>query len=68
MIINFNCVLEKEFDSLEIYFNMGIVRSLLVNFYELIMRGLNLIKDYIKVIELNLGYVDVYYNCVNVYY
>lgn len=67
MIINFNYVLKKEFNSLEIYFYRGIVKGLLGWGWNII-RGLNFIEDYIKVIELNLGYVDVYYNWVNVYY
>ena len=51
----------------EIYFNMGIARSLLVNLQEL-TRGPNPIADYTKAIELNAGYADAYYNRASAYY
>ncbi len=67
-IAYFNRALEKEpNNSPEIYFNMGIARSLLVNPHEP-TRGQNPIKDYTKAIELNQGYADAYYNRANAYY
>lgn len=51
----------------EIYFNMGIARTLLVNPQE-VTRGPNPIADYTKAIELNAGYADAYYNRANAYY
>lgn len=66
-ITNFNLALEKEPNSPEIYFNLGIARSLLVNPDEP-TRGPNPIKDYTKAIELNPGYADAYYNRANAYY
>ncbi len=66
-IANFNRALEKEPNSPEIYFNLGIARSLLVNRHEP-TRGPNPIKDYTKAIELNPGYADAYYNRANAYY
>jgi V8-like Glu-specific endopeptidase len=50
----------------EIYFNMGIARSLLVNPQE-VTRGPSPIADYTKAIELNAG-SDAYYNRANAYY
>jgi len=67
-IAYFNRALEKEPNSPEIYFNMGIARSLLVNPHEPITRGPNPIKDYTKAIELNPGYADAYYNRANAHY
>ncbi|MDJ0552934.1 MAG: tetratricopeptide repeat-containing serine protease family protein [Microcoleaceae cyanobacterium MO_207.B10] len=66
-IANFNRALEKNPQSPEIYFNMGIARSMLVNPYEP-TRGPNPIKDYSKAIELNPGYADAYYNRASAYY
>ncbi|MGK7920429.1 MAG: trypsin-like peptidase domain-containing protein [Trichodesmium sp.] len=66
-ITNFNLALKKEPNSPEVYFNLGIARSLLVNPDEP-TRGPNPIKDYTKAIELNPGYADAYYNRANAYY
>ncbi|MEB3339731.1 tetratricopeptide repeat-containing serine protease family protein [Okeania sp.] len=67
-ITNFNLALQKEPNSPEIYFNLGIARSSLLNHNELITRGPNPIKDYTKAIELNPGYADAYYNRAIAYY
>ncbi|MGB3511980.1 MAG: trypsin-like peptidase domain-containing protein [Microcoleaceae cyanobacterium] len=66
-IANFNRALEQNPNSPEIYFNMGIARSMLVNPHEP-TRGPNPIKDYTKAIELNSGYADAYYNRASAYY
>lgn len=67
-IANFNRALEKQPNNTpEIYFNMGIARSLLVNPDE-ITRNSSPVKDYTKAIELNPGYADAYYNRANVFY
>ena len=66
-IANFNRALEENPNSPEIYFNMGIARSLLVNPHEP-TRGPNPIQDYTKAIELNPGYADAYYNRASTYY
>ncbi|NEQ71611.1 MAG: serine protease [Okeania sp. SIO2C9] len=67
-IANFNRALKKQPNNTpEIYFNMGIARSLLVNPHE-ITRNPNPIKDYTKAIELNPGYADAYYNRANAFY
>lgn len=67
-IADFNHALEENTNnSPEIYFNMGIARSLLVNPMEP-TRGPDPIADYTKAIELNPGYADAYYNRADAYY
>ena len=66
-IANFNRALKQNPNSPEIYFNMGIARSMLINPHEP-TRGPNPIKDYTKAIELNPGYADAYYNRASAYY
>jgi tetratricopeptide (TPR) repeat protein len=67
-IADFNRALQYDPNNApEIYFNMGIARSLLVNPLE-VTRGPNPIADYTKAIELNAGYADAYYNRASAYY
>jgi len=67
-IADFNRALQYDPNNApEIYFNMGIARSLLVNLQE-VTRGPNPIVDYTKAIELNAGYADAYYNRASAYY
>lgn len=67
-IAHFNRALQKEpANTPEIYFHLGLARSLLVSPDEP-TRGANPISDYTKAISLNPGYADAYYNRGITYY